>query len=94
MIRAAGFKRVTHDALSGNIAALHGGWKTVKSPGEVLLFSYARLDPRRFHPCTRGRAVSLADASSLPASARFLAIGAARLIERRARSERPAGSKN
>ncbi|GGA38051.1 bifunctional demethylmenaquinone methyltransferase/2-methoxy-6-polyprenyl-1,4-benzoquinol methylase UbiE [Pelagibacterium lentulum] len=27
MIEAAGFKRVTHDALSGNIAALHGGWK-------------------------------------------------------------------
>lgn len=27
MIGAAGFKRVTHDALSGNIAALHGGWK-------------------------------------------------------------------
>ncbi len=27
MIAAAGFKRVTHDALSGNIAALHGGWK-------------------------------------------------------------------
>ncbi|MBU1176044.1 MAG: ubiquinone/menaquinone biosynthesis methyltransferase, partial [Alphaproteobacteria bacterium] len=27
MIRSAGFKRVTHDALSGNIAALHGGWK-------------------------------------------------------------------
>lgn len=27
MIAAAGFKRVTHDALTGNIAALHGGWK-------------------------------------------------------------------
>jgi demethylmenaquinone methyltransferase/2-methoxy-6-polyprenyl-1,4-benzoquinol methylase len=27
MIAEAGFKRVTHDALSGNIAALHGGWK-------------------------------------------------------------------
>ena len=27
MISRAGFKRVTHDALSGNIAALHGGWK-------------------------------------------------------------------
>ncbi|MCD7058529.1 bifunctional demethylmenaquinone methyltransferase/2-methoxy-6-polyprenyl-1,4-benzoquinol methylase UbiE [Pelagibacterium xiamenense] len=27
MIAAAGFKRVTHDALSGNIAALHGAWK-------------------------------------------------------------------
>ncbi len=27
MIAAAGFSRVTHDALSGNIAALHGGWK-------------------------------------------------------------------
>ncbi len=27
MIEAAGFRRVTHDALSGNIAALHGGWK-------------------------------------------------------------------
>jgi demethylmenaquinone methyltransferase / 2-methoxy-6-polyprenyl-1,4-benzoquinol methylase len=27
MISDAGFKRVTHDALSGNIAALHGGWK-------------------------------------------------------------------
>jgi len=27
MIGAAGFKRVTHTALSGNIAALHSGWK-------------------------------------------------------------------
>jgi demethylmenaquinone methyltransferase/2-methoxy-6-polyprenyl-1,4-benzoquinol methylase len=27
MIAAAGFKRVTHTALSGNIAALHGAWK-------------------------------------------------------------------
>ena len=27
MIADAGFRRVTHDALSGNIAALHGGWK-------------------------------------------------------------------
>jgi demethylmenaquinone methyltransferase/2-methoxy-6-polyprenyl-1,4-benzoquinol methylase len=27
MIATAGFKRVTHDALSGNIVALHGGWK-------------------------------------------------------------------
>lgn len=27
MIATAGFRRVTHDALSGNIAALHGGWK-------------------------------------------------------------------
>ena len=27
MIGAAGFKRVTHTALSGNIAALFGGWK-------------------------------------------------------------------
>src|SRR6218665_1619552 len=27
MIAAAGFKRVTHTAYSGNIAALHGGWK-------------------------------------------------------------------
>jgi demethylmenaquinone methyltransferase/2-methoxy-6-polyprenyl-1,4-benzoquinol methylase len=27
MIEAAGFKRVTHTAMSGNIAALHGAWK-------------------------------------------------------------------
>ncbi len=27
MIEAAGFKRVTHTPMSGNIAALHGGWK-------------------------------------------------------------------
>ena len=27
MIAAAGFKRVTHTAFSGNIAALHGAWK-------------------------------------------------------------------
>lgn len=27
MIAGAGFKRVTHTALSGNIAALHGAWK-------------------------------------------------------------------
>jgi len=27
MIETAGFKRVTHTAFSGNIAALHGGWK-------------------------------------------------------------------
>ena len=27
MIETAGFKRVTHTPLSGNIAALHGGWK-------------------------------------------------------------------
>ena len=27
MIAKAGFKRVTHTAMSGNIAALHGGWK-------------------------------------------------------------------
>ncbi len=27
MIAAAGFKRVTHTALSGNIVALHGAWK-------------------------------------------------------------------
>ncbi len=27
MIAAAGLKRVTHTALSGNIAALHGAWK-------------------------------------------------------------------
>jgi len=27
MIGTAGFKRVTHTAFSGNIAALHGGWK-------------------------------------------------------------------
>jgi demethylmenaquinone methyltransferase / 2-methoxy-6-polyprenyl-1,4-benzoquinol methylase len=27
MIGAAGFKRVTHTPLSGNIAALHGAWK-------------------------------------------------------------------
>ncbi|WP_404400767.1 bifunctional demethylmenaquinone methyltransferase/2-methoxy-6-polyprenyl-1,4-benzoquinol methylase UbiE [Pelagibacterium halotolerans] len=27
MIADAGFKRVTHDAFSGNIAALHGAWK-------------------------------------------------------------------
>jgi demethylmenaquinone methyltransferase/2-methoxy-6-polyprenyl-1,4-benzoquinol methylase len=27
MIARAGFKRVTHTAFSGNIAALHGAWK-------------------------------------------------------------------
>lgn len=27
MISAAGFRRVSHDPMSGNIAALHGGWK-------------------------------------------------------------------
>jgi demethylmenaquinone methyltransferase/2-methoxy-6-polyprenyl-1,4-benzoquinol methylase len=27
MIAAAGFRRVTHTAFSGNIAALHGAWK-------------------------------------------------------------------
>jgi demethylmenaquinone methyltransferase/2-methoxy-6-polyprenyl-1,4-benzoquinol methylase len=27
MIAAAGFSRVTHTPLSGNIAALHSGWK-------------------------------------------------------------------
>jgi len=27
MIGRAGFRRVTHDAYSGNIAALHGAWK-------------------------------------------------------------------
>lgn len=27
MLETAGFKRVTHTPLSGNIAALHGGWK-------------------------------------------------------------------
>ena len=27
MIAKAGFKRVTHTAYSGNIAALHGAWK-------------------------------------------------------------------
>jgi demethylmenaquinone methyltransferase/2-methoxy-6-polyprenyl-1,4-benzoquinol methylase len=27
MIEAAGFRRVTHTAMSGNIAALHAGWK-------------------------------------------------------------------
>ena len=27
MIASAGFRRVTHTAFSGNIAALHGGWK-------------------------------------------------------------------
>jgi demethylmenaquinone methyltransferase/2-methoxy-6-polyprenyl-1,4-benzoquinol methylase len=27
MIAKAGFKRVTHTALTGNIAALHGAWK-------------------------------------------------------------------
>jgi demethylmenaquinone methyltransferase/2-methoxy-6-polyprenyl-1,4-benzoquinol methylase len=27
MLERAGFKRVTHTAMSGNIAALHGAWK-------------------------------------------------------------------
>jgi demethylmenaquinone methyltransferase/2-methoxy-6-polyprenyl-1,4-benzoquinol methylase len=27
MLETAGFRRVTHTPLSGNIAALHGGWK-------------------------------------------------------------------
>jgi demethylmenaquinone methyltransferase/2-methoxy-6-polyprenyl-1,4-benzoquinol methylase len=27
MIAAAGFKRVSHTAYTGNIAALHSGWK-------------------------------------------------------------------
>jgi demethylmenaquinone methyltransferase/2-methoxy-6-polyprenyl-1,4-benzoquinol methylase len=27
MLSAAGFSRVTHTALSGNVAALHGAWK-------------------------------------------------------------------